>query len=138
MSNYIASSTDLTSIANAIRTKGGTSAQLAFPSGFVSAIEAIPTGGGSSVPPWVTSTETVTIGANSITNMEQVKNYFESYNPYAFIFLKTAPDTANQCVALFNSSGSLRYRNGSISGAVLGTQYDGKLIEGTQYEVWSL
>ena len=33
--------TDLTSIANAIRTKGGTSAQLAFPQGFVSAIEAI-------------------------------------------------------------------------------------------------
>ena len=38
--------TDLTSVANAIRTKGGTSAQLAFPAGFVSAIEAIQTGGG--------------------------------------------------------------------------------------------
>lgn len=37
---------NLTSIANAIRTKGGTSAQLAFPAGFVSAIDAIPTGGG--------------------------------------------------------------------------------------------
>ncbi len=37
---------DLTSVANAIRTKGGTSAQLAFPSGFVSAIQNIPTGGG--------------------------------------------------------------------------------------------
>lgn len=36
---------DLTSVANAIRTKGGTSAQLAFPSDFVSAIAAIPTGG---------------------------------------------------------------------------------------------
>lgn len=32
---------DLTSVANAIRTKGGTSAQLAFPTGFVSAIDAI-------------------------------------------------------------------------------------------------
>lgn len=38
--------TDLTAVANAIRTKGGTSAQLAFPSEFVSAIEAISTGGG--------------------------------------------------------------------------------------------
>ena len=37
---------DLTSVANAIRTKGGTSASLAFPVGFVSAIDAIPTGGG--------------------------------------------------------------------------------------------
>lgn len=37
---------DLTSVANAIRTKGGTSASLAFPAGFVDAINAIPTGGG--------------------------------------------------------------------------------------------
>ena len=37
---------DLTSVANAIRTKGGTSASLSFPSGFVSAINSIPTGGG--------------------------------------------------------------------------------------------
>ena len=35
---------DLTSVANAIRTKGGTSAQLAFPAGFVSAVQAIPSG----------------------------------------------------------------------------------------------
>lgn len=35
---------DLTSIANAIRAKGGTSAQLAFPADFVSAIQAIETG----------------------------------------------------------------------------------------------
>lgn len=38
---------DLTSVANAIRTKGGTSASLAFPADFVSAINAIPTGGGT-------------------------------------------------------------------------------------------
>lgn len=38
---------DLTSVANAIRKKGGTSAQLAFPAEFVSAIDAIPTGGGN-------------------------------------------------------------------------------------------
>lgn len=37
---------DLTAVANAIRTKGGTSAQMAFPSGFVSAVQAIPSGGG--------------------------------------------------------------------------------------------
>ena len=35
---------DLIDIANAIRTKGGTSEQLAFPVGFVSAIEALPKG----------------------------------------------------------------------------------------------
>lgn len=45
MSNYIVDGAELTSVANAIRTKGGTSAQLSFPSDFVSAIGAIPTGG---------------------------------------------------------------------------------------------
>lgn len=37
---------DLTSVANAIRTRGGTSAQLAFPADFISAVQAIPAGGG--------------------------------------------------------------------------------------------
>lgn len=37
---------DLTSVANAIRTKGGTSASLAFPADFISAIGNIPSGGG--------------------------------------------------------------------------------------------
>ena len=35
---------DLSSVADAIRSKGGTSAQLAFPEGFASAVNAIPTG----------------------------------------------------------------------------------------------
>ena len=41
MENYIVNDTDLTSVANAIRTKSGTSGQLAFPSGFVSAVNSI-------------------------------------------------------------------------------------------------
>lgn len=40
---------DLTSIANAIRAKGGTSAQLTFPNEFVTAINAISGGGGSTL-----------------------------------------------------------------------------------------
>lgn len=44
--NYITNDTDLTAVADAIRTKGGTSSPLTFPAGFVSAIDAIPTGGG--------------------------------------------------------------------------------------------
>lgn len=46
MANYLATDTDLTSVANAIRAKGGTSAQLAFPAGFVQAIGDIPSGSG--------------------------------------------------------------------------------------------
>lgn len=48
MSNYNVTDTELTSVANAIRTKGSTSAGLSFPDGFVTAIGNIPTGGGGS------------------------------------------------------------------------------------------
>ena len=43
---YIVTDQDLTAIADAIRYKGGTAAQLAFPAGFVSAIGDIQAGGG--------------------------------------------------------------------------------------------
>lgn len=46
MADYVVSDTSLTAVADAIRTKGGTSASLAFPAGFVQAIADIPTGGG--------------------------------------------------------------------------------------------
>lgn len=47
MSDYIVKDTELTSVANAIRIKGGTNSQLVFPGGFVSAIGNISGGGGS-------------------------------------------------------------------------------------------
>lgn len=53
---YLVSGTDLTSVANAIRTKGGTSAQLEFPSGFVTAIGNISGGGGGGATNFVTGT----------------------------------------------------------------------------------
>lgn len=46
--NYLATSTDLISVANAIRTKGGTNSTLSFPSGWISAINNISTGPSSS------------------------------------------------------------------------------------------
>lgn len=59
---------DLTSVANAIRTKGGTSASLAFPADFVSAINSISTG----VTP--TGTKQISITSNGTTT-EDVTNY---------------------------------------------------------------
>lgn len=49
MAEYLTNTTDLTAVANAIRAKGGTSAPLVYPSGFVSAIQAISaaSGGGT-------------------------------------------------------------------------------------------
>ena len=45
MADYKVSDTDLTSVANAIRIKGGTILPLEFPDGFVDAVENIATGG---------------------------------------------------------------------------------------------
>ena len=44
MAEYLINATDLTKVASAIREKGGTSAPLVYPGGFVSAIQAIQTG----------------------------------------------------------------------------------------------
>ena len=57
--------TDLTSVANAIRTKGGTSAQLAFPADFVSAIGAI--SGGESYALLASGDYTLSADAASMT-----------------------------------------------------------------------
>lgn len=43
MAEYLTNTADLTAVADAIRAKGGTAAQLVYPSGFVSAIQAIET-----------------------------------------------------------------------------------------------
>lgn len=50
MSKYAIDDTSLTSVADAIREKGGTSSPLAFPQGFVDAIGNISGGGGSLTP----------------------------------------------------------------------------------------
>ena len=72
---------DLTSVANAIRTKGGTSAQLAFPAGFVSAVEAIPTGGGGGKG--FLLLDTITVPANT----RAVNLDFSNYQSYDFFFV---------------------------------------------------
>ena len=46
---YSVNQSDLVSVANAIRTKGGTSEALVFPDGFVSAVQAIQSGGGGTI-----------------------------------------------------------------------------------------
>lgn len=43
MAEYLTNTADLTAVADAIRAKGGTSEQLVYPTGFVSAIQAIET-----------------------------------------------------------------------------------------------
>ena len=65
--------TDLTSVANAIRTKGGTSASLTFPSDFVSAINAISGGGGSTlITKSITANGTYNASSDSADGYSQV------------------------------------------------------------------
>lgn len=56
MADYLTTDTDLTSVADAIRAKGGTSAALEWPSGYVDAVDAIQTG--------ITPTGTISIAQN--------------------------------------------------------------------------
>ena len=54
---YTTQASSLTAVADAIRAKGGTSADLTYPDGFVAAIENIPTG--VEVPEWLGWSETI-------------------------------------------------------------------------------
>jgi hypothetical protein len=83
---------DLTSVANAIRTKGGTSAQLAFPADFVSAIVAI-SGGGAEI------TE-ITLAANPSTTVS-IPHTLGKVPSFVMIALKNSEKLA---------SGADRYR----------------------------
>ncbi len=79
---------DLTSVANAIRTKGGTSASLLFPSEFVSAIQAIPTGGGSTVD-YKKGTYTPTQDYTATGNREITTISNIGFTPKLFLFYPT-------------------------------------------------
>ena len=67
MAEYLTNTTDLTSVANAIRTKGGTTELLTYPDEFVTAIHAIQTGTELQIIVTVTSGATVTATKGSLS-----------------------------------------------------------------------
>ena len=67
MAEYLTNTTDLTLVANAIRTKGGTTELLAYPDEFVIAIQAIQTGPELQIIVTVTSGATVTATKGSLS-----------------------------------------------------------------------
>ena len=67
MVEYLTNTTDLTSVANAIRTKGGTTELLTYPDEFVTAIQAIQTGTELQIIVAVTSGATVTATKGSLS-----------------------------------------------------------------------
>lgn len=110
---------DLTSVANAIRTKGGTSASLAFPSEFVSAIQSIPSGGGG-MPSGYEQYETLAVNsAPLLTDYIPVQGDSIDFlgklsiaNGSYWVF--TSGDAGNRFALLLqpnNSNGNLNVRN---------------------------
>ena len=67
MAEYLINATDLTKVASAIREKGGTSASLVYPGGFVSAIQAIQTGASLQIIVTASAGATVTATKDSKT-----------------------------------------------------------------------
>lgn len=80
---------DLTSVANAIRTKGGTSASLAFPAEFVSAIAAIPSGGSS--PPRLIDSAEVTLASTATSSNKLSVNLTAATNCVVLVFVDEMP-----------------------------------------------
>ena len=145
---------DLTSVANAIRSKGGTSAQLAFPAGFVQAIGDIETGGGDSgaiESDYITLYYAiVTVGANSVSNGTQVIPYLVGlagfptsgiYYSWFCIYDNGGSFTLNNtavCLNITTYPNNLdfyRYRGGAISSAGTTSSYDYRLKPGDRYLV---
>jgi hypothetical protein len=94
---------DLTSVANAIRAKSGGSSQLAFPAGFVSEIQAIPSGGG--VTPLVasgtyTGAGTITVDIPVGKKMPKKDFLFHLWAPNGTEFVNDSNYKVNQFYAL--------------------------------------
>ena len=68
MAEYLTNTADLTKVASAIRAKGGTSDPLVYPDGFVTAIQAIETGGGGGSNELVNSLIDRTISGAYVNN----------------------------------------------------------------------
>ena len=67
MAEYLTNTNDLTLVANAIRTKGGTTELLTYPDGFVTAIQSIQTGTKLQIIASVTSGAIVTATKGSLS-----------------------------------------------------------------------
>lgn len=139
MSEYIIESQTLTDIADAIRSKAGSSSTLT-PLQMPNAIANIPSG--SSV-----NTITIEIGENSVRNAGQLYNFFKPYfqGAKALLSIEMVENTYtvnNQFIryqygeSTNYTTSSSRWRNGSSSGfSWTSATYDTILVVGTHYTI---
>lgn len=118
MSNYLVDGSDLTDIADAIRAKGGTSAELEFPQGFVDAVEAIPSGGSSAY-----TEQSVILTLASNTSMLSILNAYVEECAGWRIYPVDSSNTAINTIAVgpFFKQGTYLARSPFSSSATSGT-----------------
>lgn len=115
--------TDLASVANAIRAKGGTSAQLAFPAGFVSAVNAIPTGGGGDTLKEVLENTITSISDDTITKLNS-----QAFRNNTNITSAEFPNVTNIVTEAFRGCSKLANINVKSATSVKGNAFMGTKI----------
>ena len=118
--NYLTTDTDLTAVADAIREKGGTSASLSFPDGFVNAIMTI-SGGGYSIDDILNAT--VPSGVARFTTTKDIAGY------------QIAQKNLMTALTIVFAAGTHMLRNAINSNAALETLHLIYPNEGTSYDV---
>lgn len=110
---------DLASVANAIRTKGGTSAQLAFPAGFVQAIGEIETGGGQ----WTTDGLIARTEPNGVLSISTNIAEYTFYGNSGLTELRSSGNgiysidqaAFSHCTGLTKIHGAFSFSNGALA-----------------------
>ena len=113
MANYLVTDTELTSVADAIREKGGTTADLEFPSEFISAIAAI-SGGNAPVD---SGTFTVSGASSTATKVKSIEIALSESVPE--IFLVHCKSDATPGAGVFTEfAGIVAYYSGSTGNQI--------------------
>ena len=106
---------DLEDVADAIRAKGGTSASLAFPAGFVSAIQAISTGSNVAVEiVKVTVSSDKTSAFNILTGNQFLANHYADSG--FFMFLIALDNITSTDSVVVNMSSNIMFSNSAQYG----------------------
>lgn len=120
MANYLTTDTDLAAVADSIREKGGTSAALAFPSGFIDAIDAIETGGGG-LPSNIEVIDFTPI--SDLTSSNKLTLNFQNSYTSCFVCVccleqQSAPSSGYTALLWLNFYGAMRPAN-TVTNAIL-------------------
>lgn len=122
MAGYVVSHSEITSIADAIRTKGGTSAQLTFPTEFVSAIQNIPSGGNDRLK--LLHTESIGVVSTTSTTAQSLNKsvVVKGVNDYDLVVVIASNNSqsvshhlATVGVIYTSGSGSIGTKNGVVN-----------------------